>query len=273
MSLSLVTNTASLGAQRSLSISQGKMEHSLRNLASGLRVNSAADDAAGLAISEKLHATSRSMRMAQRNASDAMSLVQTAEGAMSEISSMLIRARELAVQSATETTGIPERRFIEQEAQTLFREMDRIARVAEFNGKTLLDGTGNFQFQVGTDNTVYDRLRLSVDSMRAVDIGVSAVSLGTQADAQSALTLLDRSIEYVAGARAELGAMSNRLESTVANLDTTREKLTAARSRIVDTDVAQESANLTKHNILLQANISVLAQANQAPSIALSLLG
>ena len=139
--------------------------------------------------------------------------------------------------------------------------------------KTVKTGTGNFRFQVGTDNTVHDRLRLSVNSMRAVDVGVSVVSLGTQAGAQSALTRLDRSIEYVAAARAELGAMSNRLESTVANLDTTREKLTAARSRIVDTDVAQESANLTKHNILLQANISVLAQANQAPSIALSLLG
>ena len=275
MLMSIHTNTASLGAQRSLGIAQGKLQRNLRNLSSGYRVNNGADDAAGLAVSEKLRAQIRSMRMAERNAADALSLLQTAEGGMSELGGLLIRTRELAMQAATDTIGDPERRFIADEVKHAFKELDRIAFVTEFNGKKLLDGSpdGDLIFHVGTQNTAGDKLRIRLSDMRKEAMSLPTIDLSTATGARSSLATIDDAIKYVSRARSEVGALSNRLQSTVANLDTTREKLNAARSRIVDADVAVESAQMTKHNILLQANVAVLAQVNQAPSVALSLLG
>jgi len=273
MAITLTTNLASLSAQRSLSLSQGKTEQTLRNISSGYRVNNAADDAAGLAVSEKLRATARSMRMAERNASDAIGLIQTAEGAMSEVGDILLRARELAMQAATETVGFPERDFIQQEISQMFAEVDRMSASTEFNGRKMLDGSGSFTFQVGTQDSFYDRLQLNVSDMSGFAIGVSGVNVATVTGARSALQDIDDAIQYVSEGRAELGAMSNRLETTINHLNTGRENTEAARSRIVDADIAYESAQLTKNQLMMNANVSVMAQANQAPSIALSLLG
>jgi len=273
MAITLTTNLASLSAQRSLSMAQAKTDKTLRNISSGYRVNNAADDAAGLAVSEKLKASERSMRMAERNASDALGLIQTAEGAMSEMSDMLLRARELATQSATGTVGFPERDFIQQEISQIFAEVDRMSVNTEFNGRRLLDGSGSFVFQVGTQDTFHDRLQLNVAGMSVLAMGLSTVNVSTITGARSALGDLDDAIEYVAKARADLGALANRMETTINHLHTGRENTQAARSRIVDADVAYESAQLTKNQLMMNANVSVMAQANQAPSIALSLLG
>jgi len=250
----------------------------MQRLSSGLRINSGADDAAGLAISEKLKSQIRSAGQAQRNANDAVSLLQTGEGAMNEISAMLIRMRELAVQSSTDTVGSVERGFLQQELGQLRNEVDRIAEVTEFNGISLLDGSATgLDFQVGVNNSTNDRITAAIADMHATALGgataLSAVNLDTKAGAQSALAVLDEAITDVSSARAGIGALQNRLQTTIANLATARENLTAANSRIRDVDVASESANMTKSNILMQAGVSVLAQANQQPSVALSLLG
>ena len=250
----------------------------MQRLSSGLRINSGADDAAGLAISEKLKSQIRSAGQAQRNANDAVSLLQTGEGAMNEISAMLIRMRELAVQSSTDTVGSVERGFLQQELGQLRNEVDRIAEVTEFNGISLLDGSAtSLDFQVGVNNSTNDRITAAIADMHATALGgataLSAVNLDTKAGAQSALAVLDEAITDVSSARAGIGALQNRLQTTIANLATARENLTAANSRIRDVDVASESANMTKSNILMQAGVSVLAQANQQPSVALSLLG
>ena len=178
MAITLTTNLASLSAQRSLSMAQAKTDKTLRNISSGYRVNNAADDAAGLAVSEKLKASERSMRMAERNASDALGLIQTAEGAMSEMSDMLLRARELATQSATGTVGFPERDFIQQEISQIFAEVDRMSVNTEFNGRRLLDGSGSFIFQVGTQDTFHDRLQLNVAGMSVLAMGLSVLLSG-----------------------------------------------------------------------------------------------
>lgn len=280
MAISIVTNVTSLNAQRNLSRTQGSLQKSLSRLSSGMRINSAADDAAGLAISEKLKSQIRSMNQAERNANDAVSLLQTAEGSMAEISGMLTRMRELAVQSGNDTVGSSERAFLQNELSDLRDEVDRLANVAEFNGTKLIDGTAtNIRFQVGIANTTNDRLSVGINDMHASALGsgagsqLSDVNIGTITGAQQALDILDSSITDVSAARAEIGATQNRLQVTIANLATARENLSAANSRIRDVDVASESAELTKKNILMQAGVSVLAQANQSPSIALSLLG
>jgi len=245
-----------------------------------MRINHAADDAAGLAISEKLKSQIRSMGQAERNANDAVSLLQTAEGSMSEVSGMLTRIRELSVQAANDTLGAAERGFIQNEVNDLRLEIDRIAEVTEFNGTKLIDGTASsLTFQVGVNNTTNDRLNLSVADMHASQMGIGAgsqlsdVDVSTITGAQASLNIVDAAIADVSAGRAQIGASQNRLQVTIANLSTARENLSAANSRIRDVDVAAESANLTKNNILMQAGVSVLAQANQAPSMALSLLG
>jgi len=250
----------------------------MQRLSSGLRINSGADDAAGLAISEKLKSQIRSMGQAQRNANDAVSLLQTSEGAMNEISAMLLRMRELSVQASTDTVGSVERQFLHDELAQLRNEVDRIAEVTEFNGIALLDGTASaLDFQVGIAATTNDRISASIADMHATGLGgattLDGVSLTTKAGAQSALAVLDEAITDVSSARANVGALQNRLQTTIANLATAKENLSAANSRIRDIDVASESANMTKSNILMQAGVSVLAQANQSPSVALSLLG
>ena len=280
MSISIVTNTQAQNAQRNLGRTQFRLAKSLSRLSSGMRINSAADDAAGLAISEKLKSQIRSMHQAERNANDGISLLQVLEGSMGEISGMLTRMRELSVQAGSDTIGAAERTFIQNEISDLRDEIDRIAEVTEFNGTTLIDGTAsNLVFQVGVQNTTNDRLTINIDDMHASQIGsgagsqLSAVDVTSITGAQDALDILDDAISDVSAARARVGAYTNRIQVAIQNLGTARENLSAANSRIRDVDVAGESAELTKQNILMQAGVSVLAQANQAPSIALSLIG
>ncbi|MGF1468721.1 MAG: flagellin [Sandaracinaceae bacterium] len=285
MAISINTNVASINAQRNLTQTQNRLGGNFSRLSTGLRINIAADDAAGLAISEKLTAQIRSLAQAERNANDGVSLLQTAEGAMNEVSGILVRMRELAVQSATSTLGDTERGFLNQEVDALKSELDRIAAVTEFNGAKLLDGgtTGTeFDFQVGIGATTNDTISSTIKGTEAADLGivtggavssVAGIDISNVTGAQNALAVIDQAITDVSSRRADIGAVQNRLNVTIANLGTARENLSAANSRIRDVDVAKETAALTRNNILAQAGVSVLAQANQLPALALSLIG
>lgn len=281
MALSLVTNVASLNAQRHLAASGSKLEGNTFRLSSGLRINRAADDAAGLAISENLEAQIRSLSQAERNANDGLGLMQTAEGGMNEISGMLTRMRELAMQSASDTLGASERGFVQLEVASLIAEIDRVADVTVWNGINLLDGSAtSLEFQVGIYDTANDRITLAIDDVRSSLLGTSGggaalntIDLSTKAGAQNSLAVIDQSVIDVSDARADIGATENRMQVTMANLATARQNLTAANSRIRDVDVAEESADMTRNDILMQAGVSVLAQANQLPSLAVQLLG
>ncbi|MFZ8999724.1 MAG: flagellin [Bacteriovoracaceae bacterium] len=277
MGLRINTNVASISAQRSLGINSNNLKDSLRKLSSGERVTRAGDDAAGLAISENLKAQIRGIRQAGRNANDAISFIQTAEGGLSEISNIVIRLRELAIQSASDTIGDTERSFADIEFQQLKEEIDRIARSAEFNGTQLLDGTGGqLEFQIGINNDpILDRLRYDGTSSDATlaALGLTAESVSSKQGAQVSLKKLDNALVQINGVRANLGAVQNRLSSIINNLGISDENLSAANSRVRDVDVANETAELTRNNILVQAGVSVLAQANQYPSSALKLIG
>ena len=276
MGLRINTNVPSLSAQRSLGINTRALNDNLRKLSSGERITKAGDDAAGLAISENLKAQIRGMRQAKRNAGDAVSLLQTAEGGMNEISNIIIRLRELSVQAASDTVGATERGFSDIEFQSLKEEIDRISRSTEFNGIKLLDGSGGkLEFQVGTKNDpILDRLQY--DGSRAdaslQSLGLEIDGVSTKEGAQNVLKKLDDALVQINGVRANFGALQNRLQSTQNNLEISDENLSAANSRIRDVDVASETADMTKNNILLQAGISVLSQANAAPNSALKLL-
>lgn len=276
MGLRINTNTQSIAAQRSISNTKMKQDGAMEKLSSGTRIVRAGDDAAGLAISEKLKGEIRGQRQAERNASDGISMIQVAEGGLNEVSNMLIRLRELSVQAASDTIGPKEREFTDKEFQNLVSEVDRIANSTRFNGSDLLNGKGNdFDFQVGTHNIAsQDRLTFkSGDSDATIEsLGISGLSVTSKASAQDNLDVIDVAMDKVNGNRATLGAMQNRLTSTVTNLQVATENLSAANSRIRDTDVAIESANLAKENVLAQAGISVLAQSNQTAASALRLL-
>lgn len=277
MGLRINTNVASLSAQRSMSQTKNSLDANLRKLSSGERITRAGDDAAGLAISENLRADIRGMSQAKRNANDAISLIQTAEGGLSEVSNLVIRLRELAVQTASDTIGDTERQFSDIEFQQLKEEIDRVSRSMDFNGIKLLDGTGGMlEFQVGINNDpVLDRLRYdgtAADTTLA-SLGLSAESVSTKQGSQVTLKKLDDALVQINGVRANLGAMQNRLSSTVNNLGISEENLSAAKSRIRDVDVAAETADMTKNNILVQAGAAVLGQANQYPNVALKLIG
>lgn len=276
MGLRVNTNVASLSAQRSLGQTNMRMNDSLRKLSSGERITRAGDDAAGLAISENMKAEIRGVRQARRNASDGISMIQTAEGGLNEVSNIIIRLRELAVQAASDTVGQTERSFTDVEFQQLKDEIDRISRSSTFNGTKLLDGTGGvLEFQIGVHNDpILDRLRYdgtAADSTLA-SLGLSAESVTTKQGAQVSLAKLDDALVQVNGVRADLGALQNRLTSTVNNLSINDENISAAKSRIRDVDVAEETAELAKNNILAQSGVSVLSQANQFPNVALKLL-
>lgn len=276
MGLRINTNTASLNAQRNLSSSKFNLDRSLEKLSSGFRINRAGDDAAGLAISENLRAQLRGLKQASRNAQDGVSLIQVAEGGLNEISSILIRLRELSVQAASDTIGPVERQFLNVEYDQLVSEIDRIADGTEFNGTQLLSGTGSIlDFQVGTRNDP-NIDRISFDASKAdanaAALGINLTSVADKASAQNALSAIDQAIVNVSAMRADFGAIQNRLQSTISNLSVSQENIASANSRIRDVDVAEETANLTKNNILLQAGTSVLAQANQSANSALSLL-
>jgi flagellin len=254
------------------------MQTALGRLSSGYRITKASDDAAGLAISENLRGQIRSMAQAQRNAYDGISVIQTAEGSLNEISNILIRMRELGMQSASDGVGSSERSYMQVELTALQSEIDRIANATEFNGKKLLNGdlaSAELTFQIGIRNvSANDRIGITVASAKGADLGVntSGVSISTKSASQAALSKLDTALKSVSSIRARLGAYENRLSSTVANLAVAHENLSAANSRIRDMDAAQETSNLTKSQILLQAGVSVLAQANSVPQVALSLI-
>jgi len=307
MGLRIRTNVASLNAQRRLGSSTDSLNNSGNKLASGERINKAADDAAGLAISENLRADVRSLNQAKRNALDGVSLVQTAEGGLMETTNMLVRLRELAVQSASDTLGNTERGFLDKEYQSLKSEIDRIANSTEFNGTRLLTGmkdlpddmkTGEnaFPLEVQVSKDYYNQtdaidsanpvnlIRIDLQNLNAFSSGENSLQLDqsvageelagidNKSGAQMSIGRLDQAITQVNEYRAYLGAIQNRFNSTIANLGTQTENLETARSRIRDTDFAAETAEYTKAKILQQAGTSVLAQANSQPSVALGLL-
>jgi len=271
------TNIQSLSAQRALGITKNKLDSNLRKLSTGERIGRASDDAAGLAISEKLKSQIRGIRQAKRNANDGISLIQTSEGALSEISSIVIRLRELSIQAASDTVGPQERQFSDIEFQQLKSEIERISKSTEFNGTKLLDGTGGrLDIQVGIYNDQFnDRLTYdaTVNDATLVSLGIAAESVANKESAQNSLARLDDALVKINGLRANLGALQNRLNSVTNTLGISDENMSAANSRIRDVDVAQETADMTKNNILSQAGVSVLSQANQAPQLALKLLG
>lgn len=276
MGLRINTNISSLNAQRNLRTSKAGLDKSLERLSSGYRINRAGDDAAGLAISENLKAQIRGLKQASRNAQDGVSLIQVAEGSLNEISSILIRLRELGVQAASDTIGPVERQFLNVEYDQLVSEIDRIADGTEFNGTLLLSGTGSIlDFQVGTRNDP-NIDRLSFDASKAdanaAALGVNLTSVADKASAQNSLTAIDSAIVSVSAMRADFGAVQNRLQSTATNLAVSLENMAAANSRIRDVDIAEETAEMTMNNVLLNAGTSVLAQANQTSQVALGLL-
>ena len=278
MALYVNSNISSLNAQRNMANSTKSLDTSYQRLASGLRINSAKDDAAGLQISNRLTSQINGLDQGNRNANDGISLAQTAEGSMDEISGMLQRMRTLAVQSASDTNSADDRTAMNKEVTALKDEIDRITNATTFGGQKILDGSGGtagvFTIQVGADagtNSTID-----IDLSRTTDttaLGINAGAVDTQANASSFITSLDAAIKKVDTYRSDLGAVQNRLESTVRNQSNVSENVSAARSRIRDADFATETANMTKQNILQQAASSVLAQANQRPQVALSLLG
>ena len=276
MGLRINTNVASLNAQRNLSGTRLNMNRSLEKLSSGQRINRAGDDAAGLAISENLKAQIRGLGQAERNAEDGISLVQIAEGALGEVSNILIRLRELSVQAASDTIGATERKFLNVEFEQLTSEVDRIANSTEFNRVPLLNGTGAvFDIQIGTRNDpISDRLTFDASSadVNVAALGLNLASVADKISAQNSLSSIDQAIVSVSGIRADFGALQNRLQSTINNIAVSIENLSAANSRVRDTDIAAETAELTKQNILMTAGTSVLAQANSSTKNALNLI-
>jgi flagellin len=276
MALRINTNPVSLRAQQNLSNAQGALAGNVERLSSGLRINRAGDDSAGSSISSKLSSDTRGLKQASRNTNDAISVIQTAEGAMNEVNGLLTRMRELAVQSANGgTMTSSERGYIDQEFQLLESEINRIVNVTEFNGQKLIDGTmsGGVDFQVGMNNTTNDRIQLTVADSDSTALGINDDSLTSQTGAQQAIDALDTAIQSVATSRGTLGTTQNRLTVTLSNLSNMHENLSAANSRIKDVDVADESAQMTRNQILQQAGTAVLAQANSLPQSALSLIG
>jgi flagellin len=275
MALRINNNIASLTAQKNLASVSGRLEKNFKRLSSGLRIATAADDAAGLAISERLRSQIRSLDQASRNANDAISLTQTAEGGLNEVSNILGRLRELAIQSNTDTTSDGDKDTLQAELSQLVSEIDRIAQQVEFNNINLLDGSSSsVEFGVGIDaESGVDTVSVSLDSVRSADLNISTIDIGASGDISTALASIDTAIETVSSFRARLGSAENRLNSAIANLGTQIENITAAESRIRDVDVARESADLTRNNIIQQASLAILAQANLQPQSALNLLG
>jgi len=277
MGLRINTNVLSLSAQRNMGKVRREQSSNLEKLSSGSRINKAADDAAGLAISEKLKAHISGSKQATRNANDGISLLQTAEGGLNEIGNILVRMREISVQSASDTVGDKERSFTNMEFQALKQEVNRISESTTFNSRKLLSGEGGpLDFQIGINNDAnndrlqYDPSRITA---KADQIGIDSLSVSDKEGSRNGLAAIDDAIGKISGNRAELGALQNRLQSTVNNLEVKTENLSAANSRIRDTDVASATANLTKSNILMGASTSVLSQANSSGSAAMKLIG
>ena len=275
MGLRVNTNVASINAQRNLSTVTDRLSTNYRRLSTGLRISTAADDAAGLAISERLRSQVRSLEQSKRNANDGISFVQTAEGALNEVSSILVRLRELSIQSSNGSVSAKDKDTLNEEFRSLVNEVDRIGRSTEFNGIKLLDGSASVvSFQVGFGTTSgIDTLAVSLSAALSTSLALNSLDIGSSGATTTALTNIDAAINTVSSLRGSLGAAQNRLGSTINNLAVAVENLSAAESRIRDVDVAYETAQLTRNNILQQASISVLSQANAQPQSALSLLG
>lgn len=275
MSMSIRTNVASLNAQRNLSNTETSLNDSLSKLSSGYRITKASDDAAGLAISSNLGAQIRSYDQGARNAQDGISLIQTAEGALNETTNILTRLRELAMQSASSGVGNTERTYIGNEVTQLSSEVDRIANSSEFNGTVLTNSTStSLTFQVGIRNVAAnDRVSVNTVDATASTLGLSGLSLSTQSGAQAALATIDSAINTLNSSRATLGSAANRFQSVLTTIQSASTNISAANSRIKDVNVAEETAKMTRSQILLQAGVATLSQANQLPQIALRLLG
>ena len=276
--MAINTNTGSLNVQRNLMKSGRMLNSSISRLSSGLKINSAADDAAGGAVSEGLSAQVRGFKQGLENANDANAILATAEGAYNSISDILIRMRELAVQASNDSLTGTERGYINTEFTQLATEITRISDVAEFNGIKLLDGTGgdgsgNFVFQVGTRTTVTDRIGIALGDTDAAALGVDSLTTDTLANSQTSISTIDTALQTLATSRATLGSTQNQLTAAVDNLAVTIENLSSANSQIKDADVAAESADFTKNQVLMQAGTAMLSQANGLPQLALRLLG
>ncbi|MCB0368470.1 MAG: flagellin FliC [Bdellovibrionales bacterium] len=277
MGMRISTNVASLSAQKSMVGSQREIQKSFTQLASGSRITKSSDDAAGLAISENLKSNLRSIAQAGRNSNDGISLIQTAEGGLGEISNILTRMRELGIQSASDSISDKERGLLNKEVVQLKSEVERIAQTTKFGNQELINGNGKmYEFQVGINNDPEaDRINFdsSMSDATAANLGIDGFDFSTKEGAQDALSVIDEAQSTVNGFRANLGAIQNRLQVTFDNTQTMHENLAEANSRIRDTDIAQASSELTRNNILLQASVSTLAQANQIPANALKLIG
>jgi flagellin len=275
--LAINTNVASLGAQRQLVGTGRTMSQSIERLSSGLKINSSADDAAGMAVAEGLRAQNLGFQQAVENANDAGAILATAEGAYNTIADTLIRMRELAVQAASDGLTDTERGYVNTEFAQLLTEIDRVADVTEYNGIKLTDGSagtsGAMVFQVGARNTVNDQIGITLTDQDATALAVNGAKVDSLVNAQNAIDTIDAAIGTLATDRAVLGATQNRLTAAVDNLGLTIENLSAAQSQISDTDVAAESANFTKSQVLMQAGVAMLSQANATPNLALRLLG
>ena len=277
--ITLLSNTAATQTQRHMSISQRNLNKSLGRLASGMRITRASDDAAGLAISENLKSQIRSLAVARRNASDGISMAQTAEGALNETHGLLMRMRELSVQAANGTLGSSQREMLNDEFGALRKEIDRIAEVTEFNGINLLNEASTKVLQVGIHDGNNHQINISTFSAKSSSLagagaaGLSQAVVSTQAGAQSALAVIDNAIDKVSEIRANFGVAQNRLEVTIDRLHSAEENLGAANSRIRDADIAHETSTMSRNQILVQAGAAMLGQANQLPSIAMSLIG
>ena len=278
MSLSVNTNVSALNAQRQLFDSSNSLSRSFERLSSGQRINRASDDAAGLQIAERMTSQIQGLNQGVRNATDAISMTQTAEGALGETANMLQRMRQLAVQSQNGINSAADRNALNTEVSALKLEISRIATATEFNGVNLFDGTVNASFLVGSESTqtISVDLRaanIATAGFSATGLGIGGASVSTAAAAATAMGTIDTALSAINGVRSDLGAVENRFQSTIRNLSNVSENISSARSQIMDTDFAKETANLTKNQILQQASISILAQASQSPQSALALLG
>jgi len=277
MGMRISTNVASLNAQRSMSTSSREQQKSMAQISTGSRITKAGDDAAGLAISEGLKSQVRSLGQASRNANDGISMIQTAEQAMGEVSNIVTRLRELGIQAGSDTVGEQERGFIQKEVDSLKAEVQRVAESTTFGSRKLLDGSGGtYDIHVGTganENTDWIAYDASVTNVTTDNLGIADLDFSTKEGARSGLAALDTAQLNVNGSRANLGAMQNRLSSTVDVIGTMNENMSAANSRIRDTDIAASSSDLARNNMMLQGTTAALAQANQLPQLALKLLG
>ncbi len=277
MGMRITTNVPALNAQRSMTTNARSMQKSMAQLSTGSRITNAGDDAAGLAISENLKSQIRSFGQASRNANDGISMIQTAEQGMGEVSNIITRLRELGIQSSSDTIGDKERSFIQKEVDAMKAEVQRVADSTTFGSRKLLDGTGGiYDIHVGTgsnEKTDWISYDSSVSNVQTDNLGIADLDFSSKEGSRAGLAALDTAQTSVSGSRATLGAMQNRLTSTIDVIGTMNENMNAANSRIRDTDIAMSSSDLARNNVLLQGTTATLSQANQLPQMALKLIG